>query len=127
MAATRYARNGATRIAFECDLVSGVRDTAAQSRQAGAKWHGGRLPELRLPALVLHGKQDPVLRPAAARRTAAAIDGARLVLLPGWDMTCPPRCGRRWRGRCGPWPTGPRSAPAGNVRRGTPGRTKGSR
>src|SRR5215467_3390120 len=67
----------------ERDLVSGVRDTAAQSRQAGAKWHGGRLSRLRVPALVLHGAQDPLLRPAAARRAAAAISGARLVILPG--------------------------------------------
>lgn len=29
-----------------------MRDTAAQSRQAGAKWHGGRLSQLRVPALV---------------------------------------------------------------------------
>ena len=65
------------------DLVSGVRDAGAQSRQVGGKWHGGRLSELRVPALVLHGERDPLLRPAAARRTAAAIDGARLVLLPG--------------------------------------------
>ena len=65
------------------DQVSGVRDTAAQSRQAGAKWHGGRLAELRVPALVLHGSDDPLLRPAAARRTVRAISGARLVLLPG--------------------------------------------
>jgi pimeloyl-ACP methyl ester carboxylesterase len=67
----------------ERDQVSGVRDTSAQSRQAGAKWHGGRLSQLRVPALVLHGAQDPLLRPAAARRTAAAISGARLVMLPG--------------------------------------------
>ena len=67
----------------ERDQVSGVRDTAAQSRQAGAKWHGGRLSQLRVPTLVLHGAQDPLLRPAAARRTAAAINGARLVILPG--------------------------------------------
>ena len=67
----------------ERDQVSGVRDTAAQSRQAGAKWHGGRLSRLRVPTLVLHGAQDPLLRPAAARRTAAAIRGARLVILPG--------------------------------------------
>ena len=65
------------------DQVSGVRDTAAQSRQAGAKWHGGRLSQLRVPALVLHGSDDPLLRPAAARRTAKAISGARLVILPG--------------------------------------------
>jgi pimeloyl-ACP methyl ester carboxylesterase len=32
---------------------------------------------------VLHGSQDPLLRPAAARRTAARISGARLVMLPG--------------------------------------------
>lgn len=36
-----------------------------------------------MPALVLHGARDPLLRPAAARRTAAAISGARLALLPG--------------------------------------------
>src|SRR6266700_8149671 len=66
----------------ERDQVSGVRDTAAQSRQAGAKWHGGRLSQLRVPTLVLHGAQDPLLRPAAARRTAAAIRGARLVIVP---------------------------------------------
>jgi pimeloyl-ACP methyl ester carboxylesterase len=71
------------RARIERDLVSGVRDTAAQSRQVGAKWHGGRLSELRVPTLVLHGERDPLLRPAAARRTAAAIEGARLVLLPG--------------------------------------------
>jgi pimeloyl-ACP methyl ester carboxylesterase len=65
------------------DQASGVRDTAAQSRQAGAKWHGGRLSQLRVPALVLHGSDDPLLRPAAGRRTAKAISGARLVILPG--------------------------------------------
>jgi len=65
------------------DQVSGLRDTAAQSRQAGAKWHGGRLSRLRVPTLVLHGSDDPLLRPAAARRTARAISGARLVILPG--------------------------------------------
>jgi pimeloyl-ACP methyl ester carboxylesterase len=71
------------RARIERDRVSGVRDTAAQSRQIGAKWHGGRLSGLGVPALVLHGERDPLLRPAAARRTAGAIDGARLVLLPG--------------------------------------------
>jgi pimeloyl-ACP methyl ester carboxylesterase len=37
------------------DQVSGVRDAAAQSRQAGANWHGGRLSRLRVPALVQAG------------------------------------------------------------------------
>jgi pimeloyl-ACP methyl ester carboxylesterase len=67
----------------ERDQVSGIRDTAAQSRQAGAKWHGGHLSQLRAPTLVLHGAQDPLLRPAAAERTAGAITGARLVIFPG--------------------------------------------
>ncbi|MGH3405752.1 MAG: hypothetical protein ACRDRJ_25150, partial [Streptosporangiaceae bacterium] len=35
------------------DEVSGIRDAAAQSRQAGAKWHGARLSQLRGPALVM--------------------------------------------------------------------------
>jgi pimeloyl-ACP methyl ester carboxylesterase len=81
----------AVRRLAERDQVSGVRDTAAQSRQAGATWHGGRLSELRVPALVLHGAADPLLRPAAARRTAAAIDGARLVILPGVGHYLPPQ------------------------------------
>jgi len=65
------------------DVSSGVRDIGAQRRQAGAKWHGAKLAELRKPALILHGGADPLLRPAASRDTAAAIEGARLVILPG--------------------------------------------
>jgi pimeloyl-ACP methyl ester carboxylesterase len=73
----------AVRAAVEREVASGIRDARAQSRQTGATWHGGRLAELTVPALVLHGEQDPVLRPSAARATAAAIPDARLVLLPG--------------------------------------------
>jgi pimeloyl-ACP methyl ester carboxylesterase len=68
---------------IERDVRSGVRDIGAQRRQAGAKWHGGKLAELRLPVLVLHGAADPLLRSAAGRDTAAAIDGARLLIMPG--------------------------------------------
>src|SRR5450755_3877187 len=73
----------AARDMIERDKVSGVRDTGAQSRQISATWHGGRLAQLRVPALVLHGAADPLLRVTAGRRTAAAIGGARLVVLPG--------------------------------------------
>jgi pimeloyl-ACP methyl ester carboxylesterase len=73
----------AVRQIAERDEVSGARDTGAQSRQAGAKWHGGRMSQIQVPALILHGAADPLLRPAAARRIAAAISGARLVILPG--------------------------------------------
>jgi len=73
----------ATREWIEREVDSGPRDTRAQSRQAGASWHGPKLRELRKPTLVLHGDHDPLLRVSAARDTAKAIVGARLVLLPG--------------------------------------------
>jgi pimeloyl-ACP methyl ester carboxylesterase len=68
---------------IEREVDSGPRDTRAQSRQIGAGWHGPKLRELRKPTLVLHGDHDPLLRVSAARNTAKAIAGARLVLLPG--------------------------------------------
>jgi pimeloyl-ACP methyl ester carboxylesterase len=68
---------------IEREVDSGPRDTKAQSRQVGAPWHGPKLRDLHKPVLVLHGDQDPILRVSAARATAKAIDGARLVILPG--------------------------------------------
>jgi pimeloyl-ACP methyl ester carboxylesterase len=67
----------------EREIDSGPRDTKAQSRQVGARWHGPRLRDLRKPVLVLHGDADPILRLSAGRATARAIEGARLVTLPG--------------------------------------------
>ena len=68
---------------IERAVDSGPRDTRAQSRQIGAQWHGPRLRDLRAPTLVLHGEADPILRVAAGRATAGAIEGARLVTYPG--------------------------------------------
>ncbi|PZT73662.1 MULTISPECIES: alpha/beta fold hydrolase [unclassified Streptomyces] len=65
------------------DVDTSVADPDAQSRQIGAPWNGPSLAELRLPALVLHGTDDPLLKPSAGRATAAAIRDARLVLQPG--------------------------------------------
>ncbi len=82
-------------VAIECierDLAHGcfsLRDTAAQTRQNSARWTSGPLASLRVPALVLHGADDQVLRPSAARRTAAAISGARLRVLPGMGHFIP--------------------------------------
>jgi pimeloyl-ACP methyl ester carboxylesterase len=73
----------AARQRIERDQRSGVRDIGAQRRQAAARWHGGRLAELTMPALILHGDADPLLRPSAGRDTAKAIRGARLVILSG--------------------------------------------
>ena len=60
---------------IEREADAGPRDTGAQSRQAGAPWHGPRLRELSQPVLVLHGDRDPILRVSAARATARAIPG----------------------------------------------------
>lgn len=72
----------ATTAAAERDSVSGVRDTDAQSRQMSATWHGGRLEDLRVPTQVLHGAQDPLVRPSAGRLVARRIPGSTLELLP---------------------------------------------
>ncbi|MCN9240388.1 alpha/beta hydrolase [Streptomyces sp. RY43-2] len=63
--------------------VASFRDSKAQSRQIGAKWHGGLLAQITAPTLVLHGERDPLLRAASARDIAAAVPGARLHLVPG--------------------------------------------
>lgn len=71
--------------------VVSFRDPRAQSRQTGATWHGGRLGELDVPALVLHGEADPLLRVRGAQDTARAIRGARLRTLPDVGHDLPPR------------------------------------
>ena len=68
---------------IEREADCGPRDTKAQSRQVGAPWHGPGLRELRKPFLVMHGSRDPIIRVSAARATAKAVRGARLVILPG--------------------------------------------
>lgn len=62
---------------------SGVRDTQAQSRQIGAQWHGPAISTITAPTLVLHGQDDPLIRPRAATAIAGRIPGARLLTLPG--------------------------------------------
>lgn len=63
--------------------VVSFRDPKAQSRQVGAKWHGGRLAGITAPTLVLHGEQDPLVRVTAAHALARAVPGARLATYPG--------------------------------------------
>jgi pimeloyl-ACP methyl ester carboxylesterase len=70
--------------------ITSFTDFAAQGRQVGATWHGAPLRELDRPALIMCGDADPMLRPQASRDTAAAIPGARLVILPGVGHAIPP-------------------------------------
>jgi pimeloyl-ACP methyl ester carboxylesterase len=48
-----------------------------------------KLRSLRIPALVIHGTDDPVIRPKGGRATARAIPGARLVTYPGMGHDLP--------------------------------------
>src|SRR4029450_12611260 len=87
------AEESEARDAFARDQERGIssfRALAAQGRQSGAQWHGPPLRDLHKPVLVMCGDADPVLRPRASRDTAAAIPGARLVILPGIGHALPP-------------------------------------
>ena len=65
---------------------SGLRQRAAIAA-SGDRRKG--LAALRLPALVIHGDADVMMRPKAGRATAAAIPGARLVTYPGMGHDLP--------------------------------------
>jgi pimeloyl-ACP methyl ester carboxylesterase len=49
----------------------------------------GRLRQLRVPTLVFHGRDDPLVPFRAGRATADAIPGARLVAIPGMGHDLP--------------------------------------
>ncbi|MEQ5787857.1 alpha/beta fold hydrolase [Erythrobacter sp. NFXS35] len=48
-----------------------------------------RLADVRVPTLVLHGEDDPLVKLEAGEDTARAIPGARLVTFPGWGHDIP--------------------------------------
>ncbi|MEV0390647.1 alpha/beta fold hydrolase [Nonomuraea sp. NPDC050643] len=48
-----------------------------------------RLPAITAPTLVVHGRNDPMIRPRAAVEIAGAVPGARLVLYPGMGHELP--------------------------------------
>ena len=56
---------------------------AAPSRRA-------RLGALRVPTLVIHGEADRLVPVENGRRTAAAVPGARLLIVPGMGHDLPP-------------------------------------
>jgi pimeloyl-ACP methyl ester carboxylesterase len=48
-----------------------------------------RLRELDVPALVIHGEEDPLIGLSGGRATAAAIPGAELITIPGMGHDMP--------------------------------------
>lgn len=78
----------AVRAKLERNPDSGIHDHEAQSRQIGAQWNGPAITEITRPTLVVHGEDDPLIKPRAARTIASRIPGSRLLLLPevGHDL-----------------------------------------
>jgi len=64
------------------------------ARQMGAIRADGnrteRLSKLRVPTVVLHGADDPLVRPIGGEATAKAIPGAELRMIPGMGHDLPP-------------------------------------
>jgi pimeloyl-ACP methyl ester carboxylesterase len=64
------------------------------ARQMGAIRADGdrtqRLAKLNIPAVVLHGAVDPLVKPFGGEATAAAIPGAELRIVPGMGHDLPP-------------------------------------
>ena len=69
-------------------------DRAGVARQLHAVTASGdrtaALERLRLPATVLHGASDPLIRPIAGRATARAIRDSRLRVFEGMGHDLPP-------------------------------------
>ena len=55
-----------------------------------------RLRRLDLPALVIHGASDPLVRPVGGRETARAIPGAELRMVEGMGHDVPPQLHERF-------------------------------
>ena len=68
-------------------------DMAGIARQSAAlivaQPRNALLKELRCPALVLHGADDPVIPAAAGKDTAESIPGAELIIIPGMGHDFP--------------------------------------
>lgn len=69
------------------DLLAGFNHTLAGAAGGDST---ADLASVTAPTLVLHGAEDPMFPPAHAEATAAAIPGARLVMVEGMGHTLPP-------------------------------------
>ncbi|RII09629.1 2-hydroxymuconate semialdehyde hydrolase [Streptomyces sp. YIM 130001] len=72
----------AAREAAARNVDTGIHDPQAQSRQIGAQWHGPPISAITRPTLILHGADDPLIKPNAAAAIASRIRDSRTVLLP---------------------------------------------
>ena len=54
-----------------------------------------RLRKLKLPSLILHGDDDPLINVSGAKALASAMPAARLEIIPGWGHDFPPALNAR--------------------------------
>ena len=67
---------------------AGARRQLAAVMASGSRLHA--LHRVTAPTLVVHGADDPLIRPVGGRATAQAVPGARLTLHPGMAHDLPP-------------------------------------
>lgn len=71
------------RVVLEMSRSQNIASAFNHAMIAGQLPPGVTAEQIAAPVLVLHGTEDPIISKGAAERSAASIDGARLVLLPG--------------------------------------------
>ena len=81
------ARERAGRAYDRCFYPQGFARHTAALLATGDRTAALRL--VRVPTLVVHGTEDPLIRPAGGRATARAISGARLELIAGMGHELP--------------------------------------
>lgn len=80
----RFDENEARRLAArEFDRARNPRSAMNHGRLTGGEAWAGRVNEIAIPALVIHGRRDPILSLAGARKLTARLGSARLRILEG--------------------------------------------
>ncbi len=78
----------------DCCFDRGIHPAGPVRQLAAILATPDRTPELRnlhMPVTVIHGDADRLVLPSGGRATAAAIPGARLVMIPGMGHDIPPQ------------------------------------
>jgi pimeloyl-ACP methyl ester carboxylesterase len=96
-----YVAIGSTGLPYDIERVRDMvarsydrgHDPAGPGRQLGAIIASGdrtdELHRITTPTLVIHGSNDPMVRPSGGRATASAIPGARLMVVEGMGHDLP--------------------------------------
>lgn len=83
----------ALRARVESEYRRAFNPAGVARQRAAIMADGDRTPELgklKIPVVVLHGTDDPLVQPVGGETTAAAIPGAELRMIPGMGHDLPP-------------------------------------